>query len=322
MMKIAFFALLFFVAAHAGLQENMRLFQNFITKHGKTYSDLEFSHRFNVFVENMNRASNLQAAETGSARYGVTKFMDLTPEEFSANYLMRKELFKNFKVDPTKVMKPLAAIEAPASFDWRDKGAVTPVYDQGQCGSCWAFSATETIESFHFLAGKSLISLSPQQIVDCDRDSYGCNGGWTQHAFNYVKSAGGLDTESSYPYTAQDGTCKFKPADVGAKISSWSYVTQNDDENAMLQTVAQKGPLSICVDASSWQYYQGGVLKTCGKQVDHCVQLTGYSTQNGVDAWNVRNSWGTDWGVNGYLYVARGGNVCAIGSCVTIVQAE
>jgi len=322
MLKEIIFVLFLLVAVQGDLEVHMQNFQSFVSKYGKTYSDAEFGFRFNVFVENVNHATSIQNGETGSAIYGVTKFMDLTPEEFAANYLLPKETFKNFKVDSAKVMAPLRPVAVPTSFDWRDKGAVTPVYDQGQCGSCWAFSAMETIESYHFLAGKPMINLSAQQIVDCDTTSYGCNGGWTQHAFNYVESAGGLDTLSSYAYTAETGTCKFKSASIGAKVDSWSYVTQNDDENAMIQAAYQTGPLSICVDASSWQYYQGGVIQTCGRQVDHCVQLTGFSTQSGINAWNVRNSWGTDWGVNGYLYVARGNDVCAIGSCVTYVKAQ
>jgi C1A family cysteine protease len=323
MMKQIIFALLLLVAVQAGtLQQNIQAFQAFITQYGKTYSDLEYGYRFNVFVENLARAAAYQAAETGTARYGVTQFMDLTPDEFRANYLLPKDLFKNFKVDPAKVMKPLTPVPVPTTFDWRDKGAVTPVKDQGQCGSCWAFSATETIESYHFLAGKPLISLSPQQIVDCDKTSYGCNGGWTQHAFDYVEKSRGLDTEASYPYHATDGTCRANEGVVGATISSWKYITQNDDENAMLQAAYQTGPLSICVDASSWAYYKGGVIRSCGTQVDHCVVITGFTNIGGVDAWTVRNSWGTSWGVGGYLYVERGHNVCAIGSCVTVVTAQ
>jgi len=320
---IVVFALLFLVAVNASsLQANMKSFTNFITKYGKSYSDIEFGYRFAIFTNNLAVAAATQAAETGTARYGVTKFYDLTAEEFRANYLMPKELFANFKIDASKVMAPLKPVPVPVSFDWQDKGAITPVYDQGQCGSCWAFSATETIESFHFITTGALVGLAMQQVVDCDTDCYGCNGGWTQNAFNYVESAGGIDTLASYPYTAQDGTCNYQPSAVGAKVDSWAYVTQSDDENAMLQAAYQTGPLSICVDASSWSSYQGGVIQSCGQQVDHCVQLTGFSNQQGIDAWNVRNSWGTNWGVSGYLYVARGNNVCAIGSCVTTVKAE
>jgi len=317
MMKLIVLAIILAVA-QANLHVNMQNFLNFATKYGKSYSDIEFGQRFKVFQDNLQIAAALQAREVGTAHYGVTKFMDLTPEEFSSNYLMPKELFVNHKPDPKKVKLPYKKdIQLPTSFDWRDKGAITPVYDQGQCGSCWAFSATETIESYHILAGGSMVGLSQQQIVDCDTTSYGCNGGWTEHAFNYIEKAGGQDTLASYPYTAQDGTCKANPSNFAAKIKSWAYVTQNDDENAMAQSLVQTGPAAICVDASSWQFYNGGVITSCGQQVDHCVQLTGYSVQSGVNAWNVRNSWGTDWGLKGYLYVARNGqDVCAIGSDV------
>jgi len=314
-MKAFLIALLFIVAVSAQtLQANMRLFQNFITKYGKSYSDIEYGYRFNVFVENLKIAAEIQARETGTAIYGVTIFSDLTSEEFRAHYLMPKELFANFKVDESRVLPPLAPAPLAASFDWRDKGAITPVKDQGQCGSCWAFSATETIESYAQIATGKLPVLSPQQIVDCDKTCYGCNGGWTENAFTYVQQAGGLDTLASYPYTARDGTCKFNKNSIGATVKSWGTVTKNHDENAMLTYVQSKGPLSVCVDASTWSSYRSGVIKSCGKSVDHCVQLTGFSTQSSTDAWNVRNSWGTSWGVSGYLYVARGSNVCAIAS--------
>lgn len=135
-----------------------------------------------------------------------------------------------------------------------------------------------------------------QQIVDCDTTAYGCNGGWTSAAYNYVEKAGGIDSLSSYPYTAETGQCQFNPSNVLAKVSSWSYVTQSADTSKMLQWAYQSGPLSVCVDASSWQTYTGGVISNCGKQIDHCVQVTGFSTQSGTEAWNVRNSWGADWG--------------------------
>jgi len=322
MMKYFVFVILLAFVSAASLQENMQSFVKFATRYGKSYSDIEFGYRFHVFSENLKIAAAQQARETGTARYGVTKFSDLTPEEFRANYLMPKELYKNHKKDPKKVAKPLTPVALPDSYDWNDKGAVTAVYDQGQCGSCWAFSATETVESYHFLSGKSLVGLSQQQIVDCDSDCYGCNGGWTDKAFDYIKSAGGQDTLDSYPYTAQDGSCNFNPSNVAADVVSWTWVTQSDDENAMQQAVYQTGPLSICVDASSWQNYNGGVISDCGTDIDHCVQLTGFSTQDGTPAWNVRNSWGTGWGENGYLYVARGGNVCGIGSTVISLVAN
>jgi len=241
--------------------------------------------------------------------------MDLTAEEFKRYYLLKNP------VNTDKSLKPYTPIDvekvnAPTSFDWRTKNAVTPVYNQQQCGSCWAFSITENIESMWYLAGNTLTSLSMQQVVDCDTSDDGCNGGDPPTAYQYVISAGGLDTYSSYPYTAQDGSCQFSQSNVAAHISNWAYATQSENEDNMVAYLYQNGPLSICVDAESWQYYSGGVIMKgsgCGNSLDHCVQAVGYSvSSSGTPYWIVRNSWGTDWGLNGYLYVERGQNVCGI----------
>ena len=134
-----------------------------------------------------------------------------------------------------------------------------------------------------------------QQVVDCDTQAYGCEGGWTYVAYEYIEKAGGYETFQDYPYTARDGKCDFDKTKAVAKISSWKYVTQNKDEAVMKNYIATTGPLSICVDAASWQFYNKGVIKSCGKQIDHCVQLVGYGTVDGVEAWLVRNSWGAAW---------------------------
>jgi len=217
-----------------------------------------------------------------------------------------------------QVAKKASPVALPSEYDWSSKGALTPVKNQGQCGSCWAFSATETVESVCFLAGKGLNHLSEQQVVDCTTTCYGCNGGWTYYAFEYLISCGGQEYSSDYPYTAQTGQCNFNSADIACSISSWKYVTQDQDENAMQQFLYSNSPLSICVDASTWQFYNGGVLSNCGTNIDHCVQATGWSQQSGQQAWNVRNSWGTDWGVNGYIYLAFGQDTCAMAQVVTV----
>jgi len=307
-------ALLALATAEISLKDAQDLFIQFQQDYGKTYSTSEFEHAFRNFRSNLVRAATLQRQDP-HATYGVTKFMDLSPVEFRKFYLLPRTLPKLIQIDDSLVAPKLPPVPIPngASFDWRDKGAITGVYNQEQCGSCWAFSATETIESYWFLSGHKLPSLSPQQIVDCDKTAYGCDGGWTYWAFDYIKSAGGQDSWSTYPYTAQNGNCKFNKNNVVAKISGYTYVTKSRDENAMLQWVTQKGPLSVCVDAETWQYYKGGVVgDNCGQSLDHCVEVTGYSTQGSIDAWNVRNSWGTDWGLSGYLYVQRNKNVCAI----------
>jgi len=202
----------------------------------------------------------------------------------------------------------------PDTFDWRTEGAVTPVKNQGQCGSCWAFSVTENVESVWIIAtnaSASTVDLSAQQVVDCDRDDGGCDGGDTPTAYQYIIKAGGMESEKDYPYHARDGTCKFNKQKVVAKISSFKYATQNSDEDQMQQNLVSWAPLSICVDASTWQFYDGGVISSndCGTDLDHCTQMIGYANDKGK-YWIVRNSWGTDWGVDGYIYLAMGGDTC------------
>jgi len=288
----------------------MDQFIEFQHRYAKFYETKEeFDMRYAIFANNVAIAQKLN--KTGTATYGVTKFMDMTPTEFKNTVLMRTHRYSQ----PNTIPVPVISVGAPASFDWRNQNAVTPVYNQGQCGSCWAFSTTENIESQWFLAGHTLTSLSPQQIVDCDTSDDGCGGGDPPTAYQYVIGAGGMETMSQYPYTAENGQCQFNQQYVVATISSWTYVTQSNDETAMLNYLYAKGPLSVCVDAESWQYYTGGIITTndgCGDSLDHCVLITGYGTQSGTNFWWVRNSWGTDWGENGYLQVQRGYDVCGI----------
>jgi len=213
----------------------------------------------------------------------------------------------------------------PTSFDWSSKGVVSAVKNQEQCGSCWAFSATECIESVYALAKKSKAAdvLGPQQIVDCDTagQDQGCNGGYPYGAFEYIISAGGQETEAAYPYTAQDGTCQFNAKDIKDTISNWAYVTQSSDEKAMQAYVYSTSPISVCVDgADVWQDYTGGVVTPssgCGTTLDHAVQITGWQVQNNTNVWNVRNSWGADWGEAGYIWLQIGGDVCGVADLVT-----
>jgi len=243
---------------------------------------------------------------------------------------MRKGTFSRPNLPVAKPRPAPATL--PTTFDWglNRTNIVTPVNNQGECGSCWAFSATETIESVWALAHNGTqheVPLSVQQIVDCDKTDAGCGGGWPYNAYEYVIKAGGLEPAADYPYRAKNGQCKFNSKDVLAKISSWEYVIKNStlEETTMLNFVATSAPVSVCVDASPWQLYSHGVLsKGCPNQmkdIDHCVQVTGFTTIGGLQAWRVRNSWGSDWGQDGYLYIERGLNLCAIADVVTIPVA-
>jgi len=294
-------------------------FQEFMIKYQKSYSAAEYKKRLQIFEDSLKIAAELDDKDS-HATYGVTKFSDLTREEFKRDYLIAnfsspKTRGEDYPVLPMSTLSPQ---QLPTAFDWNDKGVVTGVYNQGQCGSCWAFSTTENVESMWAIAGHGLENLSMQELVDCDTNDHGCGGGNPPVAYQYIIRAGGLDSYQSYPYVGTDQSCRFNPSAVAARIQNWGYITTNDNENEMQSWTYQYGPPSICVDAEEWQYYTGGVITSnCGTQMDHCVQLTGWSTVNGIPAWNVRNSWGTDWGYGGYLYVMRGADVCLIGNEVS-----
>jgi C1A family cysteine protease len=196
---------------------------------------------------------------------------------------------------------------------------VTPVYNQGQCGSCWAFSATENIESQWALAGNQLTELSMQQIVDCSDWDDGCSGGWPSYAYDYVIDAPGQDPLASYPYTAEDGTCAYNASAVVAKISSWAYTTTDEDEHQMANYLALHGPISVCVDAEEWDSYTGGLFlaSSCGTSLDHCVLAVGYNLAANPPYWIIRNSWGTDWGIKGYMYLEFGQDACGVATETT-----
>jgi len=314
---VACLLLVFTAFVIAKSENDLRMqFIEFQHKFGKQYSSVEeFDLRYAVFKHNVHRAALKQSNDT-RASWGITKFMDMTPEEFKNTILMKKTIpshrTKKF------IAKPIPAIPLQSSFDWRNHNppVLTPVYNQGQCGSCWAFSITENIESQWALAGNQLASLSMQQVVSCDTSDAGCNGGDPPTAYEYVISAGGLEPYSDYPYTAETGTCQFNSGDVLAKISSYTTI---GSESQAQQYLVQNGPLSVCVDAESWQYYTGGIITTssdCGTSLDHCVMITGYGTGD-VAFWWVRNSWGSDWGQSGYLQVQSGQDVCGIGQEIT-----
>jgi len=212
----------------------------------------------------------------------------------------------------------LPNVAAPDQYSWLTSGRVTPVKDQAQCGSCWAFSATENIESVWMIAKnlnqQTMKPLAPQQIVDCDKSDGGCNGGDTITAFEYVIKAKGQDTEASYPYKAVNQACSFKAADVESTISSYKYATTSKNEDEMKTATATVAPLSICVDAAQWQFYTSGVMTSsqCGTDLDHCVQIVGYDTSAAAPYWNVRNSWGSNWGEKGFIRLEYGHNTCGL----------
>ena len=261
--------------------------------------------RFKVFAKNLDKIREINA-QNKSYYLGLTGLTDLTQEEYKQFYL-NKEL-KSAKQTSTLPFTH-ANVEAVDKIDWRDKGAVTPVKNQGMCGSCWAFSSTGSMEGINFINSGKLISLSEEQLVNCDKTDHGCGGGLMDNAFKYVINNGGIDTEADFPYHAFSlwRTCPAdKEGNHAVTITDYTDVpTKNKD--ALLQALSAQ-PVSIAIEADHFvfQNYRGGIITedTCGDTLDHGVLAVGFDTTADTPYWIVKNSWGASWGESGYVRLA------------------
>jgi C1A family cysteine protease len=274
-------------------------------------TEVEEAHRYAIWLENLNRIGDYNSRNlTFTLR--LNQFGDLTGDEFrlKVHGTTGSCLSPNGKRrEPIKQQKSEPNLNIPASVDWTTQGVVTPVKNQGDCGSCWAFSTTGSMECDYAIKTGQLISLSEQQLVDCS-SSYGndgCNGGWYYYAWEYAVADGGLCTEAAYPYVGVQQACKA--ASCGPKYDppkTYSKVTA-DDAQALMNSAAV-GCVSVAIEANqfAFQYYSGGVLTgTCGTTIDHAVLVVGYGTESGQSYWKVKNSWGTDWGEEGYVLICN-----------------
>jgi len=292
------------------------LFDQYSAQWGKNYSAAELPRAMECFAKTQATIDRLNK-EQATANHGWNDFTDMCEEDFKSYHSLTVPLRVRSPIAPY-TSQQVSALVNDTGADWRTKGAVTPVKNQGRCGSCWSFSSTGNMEGQHFLASKTLVSLSEQELVSCSGSdgNQGCNGGLMDNAFKWVNSNGGISSESDYPYTSGTGTTgkcdDSKKATIAAKFSSYKDV--QSDEDQMATWTSANGPLSVAVDAAKgWQTYTGGIMSTCtGKQLDHGVLAVGYGTDAGQDYWIVKNSWGPSWGESGYIRLGRGTNQCGI----------
>ncbi|XP_046912645.2 cathepsin L [Dermatophagoides farinae] len=297
--------------------------------HRKSYDANEDEFRFRVFMENKHLiAKHNQKAARGEKNYtlSLNEFVDLMHHEFV-------HIMNGYKYDPSRQTKNGASlflsphnIQVPSEVDWRKHNLVTPVKNQGHCGSCWSFSATGSLEGQHARKSGHLVSLSEQNLVDCSAKygNNGCNGGLMDYAFQYIESNHGIDTEKSYPYEGKVGKCRYTQRAVGATDTGFMDVPQGDEQK-LKEAVATVGPVSVAIDASqpTFQFYDGGVYdepECSSTELDHGVLVVGYGVdeQSGQEYWLVKNSWGIGWGLNGFIKMARNkNNQCGIATAAS-----
>lgn len=300
--------------------EVMAIYEAWLVKHGKVYNALgEKEKRFQIFKDNL-RFIDEHNAQDRPYKVGLNRFADLTNEEYRSTYLGTK-IRGQKKV--SQRYAPRVGDDLPSFVDWRKEGAVVGVKDQGSCGSCWAFSTIAAVEGISKIVTGDLVSLSEQELVDCDTSyNEGCNGGLMDYAFEFIIKNGGIDSEEDYPYKGYDSRCdQYRKNAKVVSIDDYEDVPAND-EKALQKAVANQ-PVAVAIEGGgrAFQLYVSGIFtETCGTSLDHGVAVVGYGTENGFDYWIVRNSWGASWGEDGYIRMERNLASSPTGKCGIAIE--
>lgn len=323
------------------LNEDLKLFDLFRQKYNKTYQPgtLVFLKRFKAFRSSLKRIRRLNRDNDISVMYGITEFADLSPQEFREQLITLQNQYKK-SMSTIQVMKASvkpkffdagslrkSLSDLPSRIDWRERGIVSRVRNQGKCGACWAYSTVETVESMVALRTMTdVMPLSVQQVIDCGSGSstgnHGCDGGDTCAALKWMKESKALIlTEIEYPMRNQTGQCMSRSSSRGVLVSNYTCSDFSRNEGAMVRQLALHGPLTVAVDATSWQDYLGGVIQyNCETKRNHAVQVVGYDLTAKVPYYIVKNTWGREYGHEGFLYIAIGKNLCGIANEVSAVD--
>jgi len=294
-------------------------FAQWKSQENKAYaSPAEHHYRMKAFFANIEKIKAVNSDNSLTYTVGLNQFSDLTEEEFIAKYTGFAP------VDSTDGIPHVNVGDRQDEINWVTSGNVADVKNQGQCGSCWAFSAIGAVESAWNLAGNKLVTLSEQQLVDCSsaQGNHGCNGGLMNNAFKYIVKAKGVESEKDYPYEAKDLKCRFDVSKVTATIRNYVVIQQNDCDG-LLHAVTRQ-PVSIGIAANAIMSYQSGIFNSprCGTQLNHGVVTVGYGKDGTQEYWIVRNSWGASWGEKGYIRFARDDNKSEPGMCGICMAAS
>lgn len=304
------------------------LFDKFKVEYKRQYASAEeHGHRYNAFKQNLLDIKELNNNPSGTATYGITEFSDLTSAEFQ-----QRSGFVNFADDELPPVNVTINIEIPEAFDWRDKHIITPVKQQGQCGSCWAFTTVGAIEAMYAKKTQKLEDFSEQQLVDCDTQNGGCRGGDPVYAYQALKRMGGLVSERDYPYRGQRLQCRFNRRSVRVAVSGGQRLPR--DEQTIAKYLVEHGPVAVGINSVAMQNYRGGIAapsnRECARdRIDHYVLAVGYGVakdRNGrsLPYWILKNSWGAQFGGNerGYYRIHRGSNSCGVALYTSIVSLQ